>query len=170
MNSIPSRKDISPTQGKDLDERRALRNLHGKDYKKAAEILWEDFVNNIEDYFWIGNRAFLYYLRSINIFIKEYLLEQNLHINCPIEVYVISSALEKVFRHRTSFPESTMYYISSEDLRKNPDIVSIKNIIIRQLEWVVMNYDNLASNDVFIRNVTTKNELNTLLRQYQTML
>ena len=63
-----------------------------------------------------------------------------------------------------------MYYISSEDLRKNPDIVSIKNIIIRQLEWVVLNYDNLASNDVFIRNVTTKNELNTLLRQYQTML
>jgi len=71
---FPSKKDISPTDGLDLDEQHALNNFFGLDREAALEMFKRD-SNILHVYFadlvHMGPRAFEYYAPALEQYLSQ---------------------------------------------------------------------------------------------------
>ena len=70
--TLPSKADISPTSGVDLDEIAALEHFYGKNQSDATKLFFEDPLYYEEDLKWMGSKAFVFYFPSI----EPYLLSK----------------------------------------------------------------------------------------------
>lgn len=61
---LPTRLEISPSGGLQLDERQALDHFHGKTRAEAAALFREKAHVHLEDLMWMGPRAFAYYVAA----------------------------------------------------------------------------------------------------------
>ncbi len=68
---VPTARDISPTDGVDLDEQYALKHFLGRDVEGALELLREDFLCYHEDLMFMGRRGFEYYLPALLSYMQE---------------------------------------------------------------------------------------------------
>lgn len=63
--NYPSKSDISPTLGLNLDERDALSHFFGKNKRDAKLLFEENCSYYTQDLMWMGAVAFNYYLESL---------------------------------------------------------------------------------------------------------
>ncbi|MEM9802684.1 MAG: hypothetical protein AAGA20_20325 [Planctomycetota bacterium] len=69
---LPTDREISPTDGLDLDEKSALEHFLGKSVVEAAKLFSEE--RNLvyaEDLMWMGPRAFAYYLPAVMPYLRS---------------------------------------------------------------------------------------------------
>jgi hypothetical protein len=69
--SLPTREDISPTSGVDLDERAALEHFFGKSQSEAAALFFESPEYFADDLMWMGRKAFAFYFPSLEPYITS---------------------------------------------------------------------------------------------------
>ena len=63
MNTlIPTRREISPTDGIDLDERYAIVHFFGKNISEAKKLFEENVDFYCSDLIWMGPKAFQFYM------------------------------------------------------------------------------------------------------------
>lgn len=70
-NGLPSREDISPTLGLNLDERSALKNFFGKTLSEAQELFALNALTYGEDIFWMGQKGFQFYFQSFENYVMS---------------------------------------------------------------------------------------------------
>ena len=71
LMDVPTAKDISPTEGQDLDEKCALEHFLGKTQDEAKELFFEDAVYYECDFKWMGANAFTYYFPTIEPYLNS---------------------------------------------------------------------------------------------------
>ena len=69
--SLPTREDISPTLGLDLDERAALEHFFGKTQSEASGLFFENPEYFSDDLMWMGRKAFAFYFPSLEPYITS---------------------------------------------------------------------------------------------------
>jgi hypothetical protein len=69
--SLPTKEDISPTSGADLDERAALQHFFGKSQSEAASLFFESPEYFADDLMWMGRKAFAFYFPSLEPYITS---------------------------------------------------------------------------------------------------
>lgn len=69
--SLPTKEDISPTSGVDLDERAALEHFFGKSQSEAAALFFENPEYFADDLMWMGRKAFAFYFPSLEPYITS---------------------------------------------------------------------------------------------------
>ncbi len=70
---VPTARDISPTDGEDLDECSALEHFLGRDVEEILELLRDDnFESYQEDLMFMGRRGFAYYLPAVLQYVQEW--------------------------------------------------------------------------------------------------
>lgn len=67
--TLPTREEISPTLGLDLDERVALDHFFGKTQSEASALFFEYSTYYEGDLRWMGSKAFVYYFPSLEPYI-----------------------------------------------------------------------------------------------------
>jgi hypothetical protein len=74
MTPLPTRLQISPTNGEQLDERTALENFLGKSRTDAARMLFDADASNlryIEDFVHMGIEGFRYYFPTVETYLRD---------------------------------------------------------------------------------------------------
>ncbi len=71
MSSLPTREDISPTSGADLDERAALEHFFGKSQSEASALFFDNPEYFADDLMWMGSKAFAFYFPSLEPYITS---------------------------------------------------------------------------------------------------
>ena len=132
-----TRKDISPTDGVDLDERMALEHFFGKSREEALELLRQDFSYYVEDLTYMGDKAFFYYLGAV----KDYLEEGAFS---PSDYVDMARELLGVFQYR-------------ESLIPNDDILWIGEHIATRLEEIVRHDESWADEPFLISEKKIRN-------------
>ncbi len=140
MRYAPSRKEISPTNGLDLDERTALEHFDGLDYRQALNLFRENFDYYIDDLHWMGIDAFLYYLKSLNIY-----LEETDFADIPLDLFLTSKSILMTF-------EIMFDRGYKEKISINKDACDIRLFIITKLKNICDNYEQLIANDFILPN------------------
>jgi len=135
MRYVPSRKEISPTNGLDLDEKTALEHFEGLDYRQALNLFRENFDYYIDDLHWMGINAFLYYLKSLNSYLKETDFSDN-----PLDLFLTSKSILMTF-------EIMFDRGYKEKISTNKDACDIRIFIILKLKNICKNYEQLVAND-----------------------
>lgn len=68
---LPSRKDISLTNGQNLDERAAIEHFLGKSVTEACAMFQENPLYYASDLIWMGSPAFRYYFPAFNAYLRS---------------------------------------------------------------------------------------------------
>ncbi|TAE90526.1 MAG: hypothetical protein EAZ81_09695 [Verrucomicrobia bacterium] len=66
---LPTKEDISPTSGADLDECAALEHFFGKNQSEASTLFFENPEYFADDLMWMGRKAFAFYFPSLEPYI-----------------------------------------------------------------------------------------------------
>ena len=131
MKHVPTKNEISPSNGIDLDERVALSHFYGMHYNQAVKLFEENFTYYINDLLWMGETAFFYYLKSIEIYISK-----NISEDTPIFLYEVSRSLLDLFEQRLN---------NSKKNIKNVSLVNIQNIFIAKINTLLIDNDTLLN-------------------------
>ncbi len=70
QNSLPTLEDILPDPF-DLDQQSAAERFLGKNLDEAYEMFCEDYFRSMLDFYFIGEKAFIYYLPVITRYLKS---------------------------------------------------------------------------------------------------
>jgi hypothetical protein len=68
---IPTKQDISPTDGLDLDEREAVAHFFGKNVDDAETLLRENVDYYSNDLMWMGPVAFRFYFPALCNYLRS---------------------------------------------------------------------------------------------------
>lgn len=74
MTPLPTRLQISPTNGEQLDEKTALENFLGKSRTDAARMFFDADASNlryIEDFVHMGIEGFRYYFPTVETYLRD---------------------------------------------------------------------------------------------------
>lgn len=140
-----TKSDISPTNGKDLDESHALKYFFEKNQEEAAELLQENFSYYIDSLAYMGDRAFYYYLGSVKLY-----LEMNEKVFYPSDYVSIARELLLVFQGKKAFSSSFM-------LRSCDDFQWISSFITSHLYKIISDNESWVTDDMLISDEKIKN-------------
>lgn len=135
---VVSRLDISPTDGLDLDERFALEHFLGKNQEEAAALLSLDFSYYMEDLSHMGEKAFLYYLGAVRLY-----LERGEEKFAPSDYVEVAHTLLYVFQGRT---ESSPSWLQNA----NDDVSWIVSFIVSRLQKIIQDDESWVVDDMLI--------------------
>lgn len=68
---LPTREDISPTSGLDLDERVALDHFLGKTQSEASALFFESPEYYADDLLWMGSKGFAFYFPALEPYLRS---------------------------------------------------------------------------------------------------
>ncbi len=128
---VPTARDISPTEGEDLDERSALEHFLGQDVQDILAQLRDDWFEVYqEDLMFMGRRGFAYYLEAVWLYVQEWVDED---FGC-YEPYLLMFMESRMRTEGATEFGIKHYAMSAEEMAANPHARAIREHCIAELE------------------------------------
>ncbi len=130
QSRVPTARDISPSEGVDLDEQWALKHFLGRDVEGALELLRENFLCYEEDLLFMGRRGFEYYLPAVLLYLQE-LDDDDFVDEVDLAFNLLKFRLET--EGATEFGISH-YAITEADMAAHPHACALREYCVARLE------------------------------------